>query len=200
MLFNSVYGWKGWWGWWKPWANTLAYYPLENDTNDATWKTSFSWTLVKNWIWYKATALSSFDYWEVASFLNFWVCVNAYPSWNKVICINGRNWWYYPSHSWAFNQKIFSFYNSSYSWYSASFAPTTWTWHNISVWYDGSKTIYSIDGVVSDLWTNVWYSFDYKFLWDAMDVNLSKIIVEKECWTADEIAWYYNQTKADYWL
>ena len=60
-IINMVYKKKKWW---KPWANTIAYWKLESDTNDYSWN---SRNLTNNWI----------------TFTTSWTNINVwYFSWN----------------------------------------------------------------------------------------------------------------------
>lgn len=188
---------------WKPDSNVLAYYPFKDDTIDATWKTTLSWTMVQSWLGYKSTVSASVLCSEQIQFRSFWINVGTYPtSWQPFIWSNSRSMGYYTKHNNSnLTKHLVLFYNSRYDSYLKDFAPATWTWHHLTMGYTGSKSIYSVDWVIADMWTNWGYGFSgYYFFLDAQDVSISKLIMSNRCWSNDEIVSYYNQTKSDYWL
>lgn len=190
---------------WNPWANTIAYFPFKENMLDATWNITLSWTMVQDGLGFRPTTNTS---WKAPSALyeNLWINIAAY-SWQTYMWVGLSSlWtWYYVKHRDAnLNKKFYTFTSSSYAiWGSASFQPATWTWHNISFWYDGSKTIYSIDGVVSTLYNWRWYDFAWSgdnFYFEYWNYIVADVIVETEVRNSDKILSYYNITKWNYWL
>ena len=192
-----------------PTANTIAYYPFSSDGLDVTWNTTISNTWTQDWLWRKFTSSSALTYTWTIQYVNMWIKINSYytsgnPSW---VCVINNIWtWYYTRHNSDTNlrKKIFVWSDSSFNiWGSVSFAPTAWTWHNISYWHDGAKTIYSIDGVTWTLYNWKWYNFETWFNIVGSrppDAVFSNLIIENVCWSSQDILNYYNQTKATYWI
>jgi hypothetical protein len=103
---------SGWWGW-QPWANTIAYFPLEDNSNEASWKVvtttdnSVNYSTIwwvkcanTNGNWFINVSTSIFDNssnWTEQT-MSFWLYLNALP------------WW---TSNWAFEfekQNYYSFY------------------------------------------------------------------------------------------
>ena len=114
---------------------------------------------------------------------------------------------------WAeWNNYYYQFYTRGTDWISTT-VNTLDTWEMLTVTNDGSKiTLYknttqilqqSVTLDVNDTkftigsfptmasWNGSWYRYNW---------YMSQFIVENRAWTADQIAWYYNQTKSLYWL
>ena len=194
---------------WSPWSNTIAYYPFSSNATDATWQTTLSNSWTQDWLGRIFSTTSTLTYSWTIQYINAWVKVNSYPtSWSprQFGIINNIWTWYYLYHDTAtyINKKIFVWSDSSFNvWGTVQFQPTVWTWHNISRWYDWTKTICSIDGVTQTLYNGKWYNFWSTFnitgsSW--VDMTISKLIVEKVWWDSTKITNYYNSTKWDYWL
>lgn len=189
---------------WKPWANTIAYFPFSSDAIDVTGNNTLTNSWTQDWLWRKFTSASSITTpsWTVA-YVNYRIKINAYPSGNNATCLsNQKGMGYYPSHNSAgLKKKIFVWYNSSFSAWTVTFQPTTWTWHNISYGYDWTKTIYSIDGTTWTLYNGSGYNFGNQFdVSQGNNITISKLILETVAWTAENILDYYNQTKWNYGL
>lgn len=195
---------------WTPWSKTIAYYPLDSNAIDATWNTTLTNSGTQDGLWRKFTSSTSLNYQnKTIQYVNMRIKVNSYysswePSW---VCIINNLWtWWYIWHNTdtKINKKIFVWNNSSFAvWWSVSFQPTVWTWHNVSWGYDGAKTIYSIDGITGTLYNWKWYNFwdTFGLVWShPADVTFSNLIVETQARTAEQVAWYYNQTKSLYWI
>lgn len=193
---------------WTPWANTIAYYPFSSNAIDATWQTTLSNPWTQDWLGRIFSTKSSLSYSWTIQYINAWVKVNSYPtSWQSFFCtINNIGTWYYVYHNsdTNINKRIFVWTDSSFNvWGTVQFQPTVWTWHNISRWYDWTKTICSIDGVTQTLYNGKWYNFWSEFYIvgrNTPNMTISKLIVEKLWWTSQQILDYYNNTKSNYWL
>lgn len=205
---------------WKPWANTIAYYPLESDANDYSWN-GYDWvavdvtyTTLSSWknVWTfngstsKIDVVSSLVTWSPFT-LNIW----AYKNTNDFVCVfsnENHNTWagiyvdYYNQVSkfrfstWAANASI----NVSWSngvWYNRVF---TYDWTTAIVYKDWTVANSSafVDQVLwwngTAIWYNSWVNWR-NWLW-----YLSEIILEDKARTAQEIQDYYDQTKWDYWI
>ncbi len=91
---------KAGWGRWQPWANCVAYYPLENDFNDYSWH---GYNLTNNWIvlgtsadWYQWAYLESWHYAYTTDFdlphlwnrtIAFWTGCQTLVQWSWTIAI-----------------------------------------------------------------------------------------------------------------
>lgn len=196
---------------WLPWSNTIAYYPLTSNDIDSTWNTSLTSTGTQDGIGRKFTSATILTYPTATpvQYVNVWMKINSYyTSWepSSVLIMNNLWTWYYLWHNTDknINKKIFVWTNSSFStWWTKAFEPAVWTWHNVSWWYDWTKTICSIDWVVTTLyngkgynfWTGIWIVWTH-----TANITFSNLIFEKQWWTSDQIQLYYNQTKSNYWL
>ena len=191
---------------WNPGSNTVAYYPFKNNTNDETWNTTLSWTMVQDWLWYKPTTSVTINlWWRQPMFIWYWINILSRPSSNHISSPISENIgvWYYLYHALSsLRKKIFCFYNSSYAQSTVSFEPSLNTWHHLAMWYDWTKTIYAIDWVVWTLYNWKWYNFNNAITIDGWwwYYIVSDLISETECWTAQEINNYYNLTKSNYGL
>lgn len=212
------YQWWGW-GWWTPWANTIAYYPLDstNTVNDL----SGNWynltnTMVVFWN-YVGVSCASFD-WATSkltatiSTLPQWANARTISLWVYDIGWVGKSiMWYWANRTkrWCF---ILNYANSS-EWYWLtpyyddiySYITTTSTWMLLTWTYDGTNFKLYINGELigtsDDItlvtsWTNfeIWNPYDTGFYqWYA-----SNAIIEDKARTAQEISEYFNRTKALY--
>lgn len=89
---------------------------------------------------------------------------------------NGLSW----TSSWNGRHHIVETYNNGTGTvYINGSLYVTVTCYNITDWY---------------LWITPWGS------WDGLHWYMSEFILDWKVWTAEEVADYYNQTKAEYWL
>lgn len=195
---------------WSPWENTIAYYPFESNAIDVTWNTTLTNSWTQDWLWRKFSSACTLNYQnKTIQYVNMRIKVNSYyTSWNpSSVCIINNLWtWWYVWHNTdaGVNKKIFVWSNSSFAiWWSVSFQPTVWTWHNVSWGYDGAKTIYSIDGVMGILYNWKGYDFGSSFVlvWSrTADVTFSNFILETVGRSSENILQHYNNTKSKYWI
>ena len=200
---------------WLPWENTVAYYPLTSSTtvNDISgnnrnltnnWSVVF-WTY--KWVncaytnWTNQYLSQSFSFSGSACSISIWVYFIKWTApnydpiyyWNLWIWIN-----------WTGNIINVS------PWLPSSIALTSDSrWDNFIITYDGAwnlKFYRNWELIISGtwksptiwsnlrIWTNVSTGTDYWKGW------LSEVIIENRAWTAEQVAWYYNQTKSQYWI
>lgn len=220
-IFNTVYGGEPKW---KPWANTLAYYPLDWSLNDESWNwlnlTSswLSWETLSSWrkvasvtgTWYlEKTNPNFWDMafdWTISSYINQTVSKSSWAYWT--IIMKWTN---------ATNQDIELVVNwvSLYCWVYGWGMITYWnismnTFYHAVMTYN--KSTWKMKFYVN--WTYVWESsFTLSIsstsnfrMWYATHNNnprtwqIWETIVESKEWTATEVANYFNQTKSNYWL
>lgn len=197
-ILNMIY-WATWWGggWWQPWANTLAYYPLETDTNDYSWNNR---NLINNWItfdggvwvfdgnaiWYYTNnslwnSLNNFTYsvYVNPSSIVSWA-VDWDPNINRIISIiqNGNMGTFDKSLSLC-NSSQAQWYNY-YNWQLQIYA--TWisinTWYYLTYTFDGSNiTIYknwTLEQSIACWWSYTGYTQATLCVWNDTDRNQIK--------------------------
>ena len=231
---QKIYIWQtqvrpsGWW--WHPWANTVAYYPLDstNTVNDLSWN---NYTLTTS---HTNPTFWTYQWVDCASFNGSntelkTVSVNPWTYWSSftVSC------WVYGTATWDRVPICNVYYNSTWlnrqirahsSWSSIfEFNGTSWTntsfwisanaqaWHNLLFTANGNNITTYVDGAQVATGTNTKWNNNWTFTiwcgWDEADGYfwwfnwwLSNVIVENKVWTVDEVSEYYNQTKANYWI
>ena len=99
--------------WWQPWVNTVAYFPLMNDSNEASWKavtttdnnvnySTLGWVKcanvgTKGWIQVTTSVFNTANTWTEQT-MSFWLYQNVMP--------NGTSRWHFEFEK----QNIYSFY------------------------------------------------------------------------------------------
>lgn len=207
--------------WWTPWANTVAYYPLEKDTKDViSWNSlTASWTVT-----YEKKFGATRNSIVLSSVSLTWT-QSTRPTWN-----NDRTlsiWLAKTSSTWS-DPWIMSYGNNSVNNLYCTLTDGTAIgitnyWNNLGslAWDIGTNTWKLITFVHSSwvttayinwvflktwswtfntTWSNIWvwvspYSPTYYTSW-----NFSNFIVENVAWSAQEIADYYDLTKSLYWI
>ena len=90
--------------WWQPWANTIAYYPLETDTNDYSWNGrngTNNWVTFSNWLWvFNGSSYVSLWTWSWTNIqtnmtISVWFKWNW--NWSKDNAVLGKLKYYSPS-------------------------------------------------------------------------------------------------------
>lgn len=201
---------------WQPWANTLFYYPFQEDTLDQIGNTSLSWwTYTKESYWYLCAGSNANTRNEISSNLAIKQWVKTMLSWVYV-----KNKW---ATSWAnWSQVMFiPNGNTCYAYYQYN----DWTdyFFTVAVWniYYRNYVLLPTDArhllaiTVSDEWAK-WYIDNNEYvlsnamywtetnpepihLWRSWtQVIHSRVIWEDRTRTAQEISDYYNQTKTLY--
>jgi len=204
-----------------PWANTIAYYPLETNANDFSGNN-------RNWT---GNSMSYTTDWtiQVANFNWGYITLPTVWTLNNVTV----NLWFKSTQttSWEFpmvflaptsDNKNLSFALTSglvyvYRWNGSSVYSihswdrlADWQWHNITTTINSTTQTLYADGVLkssgscnyaieragrSALWKNIWNSGNPIYRG-----YMSNVIIENKARTADEISNYYNSTKSKYWL
>lgn len=204
---------------WHPWTNTVVYYPLDTDFNDASW----NWY---NLTWYNSATIGTLNW---VSCLNLtssnsylsWV-VSWIPQWSQartnMFWIYGNASWQKPAYQYGQSGSnkadvLFSINPISWSQYWASMNANIygqWAWHHVAIVIKWSWSAWQelyVDGQLKSNWTMT-VSTDGTTLylgrctWDNTYLNgyLSKFIIENKARTAQEISDYFNQTKDSYGL
>ena len=212
VLQNAYIGeYKGW----EPWDNTLAYYPLSSDFNDASWNwynLTNTWATIttKAWVdcayynWSSYSTNSSVPNWTSRT-LSAWVYIETNKSSNMgVICTWDTDW----SFVWLW---IYS-----WKWYITDrwTHDQVWTISVLNWWHLITATISNWSNMIlyTDWVQNASYTFS-RGAWNSITIGartwswtekltwyVSNVIVEDKARTADEITAYYNLTKSNYWL
>ncbi len=210
--------------WWKPWANTIAYYPLETDANNSywtLWNGTLSWStsfVVSN----NTTVLLCSAWWLLTipnhTFLYSWYTIVfrcKYATYSNYrphyLDIQSSNKTIFSSqhYSWWTNSLIYSDYPS----YSPTnnvqgFSPNQWVMNTLVVsngklyYYFNTNLVWSKTdtGISSDIAINKYYLWPwFEDSWN-YGVYLSNVIIENKSRTAYEITEYYNRSKAKYGL
>jgi hypothetical protein len=214
-IFNTVYGGEKKW---KPWANTIAYYPL-NSTTTVNDMSGNNRNLTNNWATFGTYQWISCVYWN-ANMQRL-----TTPSLGQVKTISfWTNWSWVEASTWSLYSVLFSwnkvwtllYFNSQSKMrlYDTTTDLDTTTyktnqWYHITVVYDNIAKMY-INWVLDLQWTNtpvLWtdliYLFRFYWTWTTLDWYswwMSELILENKARTAQEVLNYYNLTKSNYGL
>ena len=207
--------------WWQPWVNTIAYYPLTSTTTTSdesgNWHTlynnsvqfgTYNWVDCANCNWsaylYRSESLFT---WNQDFTVNFWFRrTGSYSSnWN-IMTVGKRNnpncWisWIKPQ-TWTLYNGWWS--NDRDTWYLVPQDARlnivySYSNNNISIYvnwvsYYNGWVSYGIKTGYTAIWC--WVNYENPVIW-----NFSNVIFENVWWIAQEVADYYNQTKANYGL
>lgn len=208
-----------------PWANTVAYYPLNSTTtvNDmkgsgTVYNLTNSWATFWIYDWADCANLNWSSYmlsnvWDISQYshtINFWV----YVKWDGFI---NMYWEWNPNYKGG--AELIQYYQSKFRysyWYddldSINTYPTNW-WHNICVQFDKSNSsqIIYVDGVLqwsrTTTYTHTLYNTNNFTFWkntvyseEYLNWHISEYILENKLWSSNEISTYYNLTKSNYGL
>lgn len=200
---------------WHPWANTVAYYPLDTDFNDASdnnYDLTNSWWVITtlNWVscayydWASYSRNTVFSIWATRT-ISVWVYVTSTNTAMGAVCTGDD---YSTNIFWIF---VDWGYWALWDWRGAIQHWTTsiLNWWHLLTWVlplDWQTTLY-IDGNFEKsytfqivwwweicIWAKTW-GFSEKYTW-----YVSKVIIEDKAWTLQEIQDYFDQTKWDYWI
>lgn len=224
-IINMVYKKKE--QWWKPWANTIAYYPL-NSTSTVNDMSGNNHTLTNvGSVTFDSIAAtfswSNYLYcsplWETNPFtVSFWLYIDSSSRDSTEKWLVRHTWGtYYWWHSTLINHSTMPHTKdirvgtepSNNVTYSSS-TPSDW-WHNVVLVCSTSNMSFYLDNVLqgtntaaAQTWNN-WYFTIWIEYWNWFNNcfykwKMSEVIVES--WLRDETARtnYYNQTKANYWI
>jgi hypothetical protein len=179
---------SGWW--WQPWANTLLYFPLTDNSTDvvnnvsmnATWSVTYTtptWANIKcatfNWSSYLYNSSISTSYlpqWTSNRTMSLWLNFTwSISSWYLSICWYGndatnkmftiiKNWWV-PRN---FSISQYGAQPPDLSW---SLSPVQNTWYNLVTTYDWTNWKLYINWTLCVTWTysisTTWWPI---FLWN----------------------------------
>ena len=224
-IINMVYKKKKWW---KPWANTIAYYPLKWNLNDysgngynaisTTWTITYpdneyanfsaAYAIFPNWYsnW-TITADITISVW-VKDITPYWWEANIFGFWMDL------DWWWWWIILRADANNPSSYLALTYTWnklyQTSAYSTTSWVWHHLAVVVSCTNSYLKlyIDWVLKETksWTNSLRASGKSSIWQLgnyshrLNGNVSELINERIAWGDTDVANYYNQTKANYWL
>ena len=201
---------------WHPWANTVAYYPIETNVNDYSWNSK---NMTNNGVAFGTYAWVQCWYFDNNSYASrSWSLFTWNPTFTVSIWMNNisRNWWEVP---WSFGSNLST--NSFLYWISDSRKLNIWWYSNDrDTWYTiNTNTWYNVIFAYNPSWWDVYVNWSkvYTWTWSPTIWNnttrisgdqwnwqnwywyLSKLIFEDRKWTATDVTNYYNATKSTYW-
>ena len=214
--------------WWKPWANTIAYYPLETDTNDYSWNgrnLTNSWITFSWWFW----NFNWNSYWYINNgsllqwtyTVNFWYRKNI-SWWNTAMDLYNNNlsdnsynsaFMRIALYSGGYEEVAIANWTSNTTWAQSGTGAIVsgilwWNWYNIVGTFN--QNILKIYANWVLLWTKTiswtytpttYFAIGRWYNWVyPLYWQISRFIIEDKEWTQNEITEDYNQTKSNYWL
>lgn len=210
---------------WQPWANTVAYYPLETNGNEASWKSwldiTTTWITFSNNVavldWNQRPTVPSVTWWKTLAFWfkktndsNGMILSQWDTAWYIQLRTNGFaaawSWW------WYFNADFTAWWSTpSNVWrccvVSQTVANNSWagTWamkfYLSDFWgVDGIRqyaqdTSHYLNRAIADFWWSWNASFHY-----ALISNVSRFVVDGDEWSLSDCEDFYEWTKTNYWL
>lgn len=220
----------GWWGWRQPWANTVAYFPLEDNSNEASWKvvTTADYSVNYSTIWWVKCANATSSSWYIGvstsifdgssawteQTISFWMYLNALPWWTSNWVFEFEKKDYYSFYFLARSNNVYRYeWVDAWSTIDVSISnDDIWRWNYFTLVNSSSWKYMYKNWVPIGSWT--WSSRprwnrpnnyqENMVILNARTPNerlkwwLRELIFENKCWTVDEIADYYNQTKDQY--
>lgn len=201
--------------WWKPWANTIAYYKLEEDLNDYSWNNrnlsvwggTFSYSTltsgkkycVVNTSTYTNTLTIPFN--KNAYTFSVWFNINAKSS-SRAILTEVVAWSDYRPRVqtiWWDVSALTSLDSTWVSWVS-------WQWYYATVTYENWTAKCYING--SLVWTKTFSGSATSWTFYINPSNayyragwgITELIIENKTRSAQDVADYFDQTKANYWI
>lgn len=194
--------------WWKTWANTIAYFPLEDDTLDVMGNYSFSESWTKETIWYtygdKSNNVTITWTDTTVRFISYYAQLKSISAGNRFLWL--INWWAmrYQLYSSATGSDRFVIYNDSDGRITSS-EQTLNDWWNLFTYGVDSSGNYAaylngslaMSGTVSQ---KIWTNYISTIVSMNLTATVSDVLLESAPRSAQEISDYYNDTKAIYWL
>jgi hypothetical protein len=215
----------GWW--WQPWVNTTLYLPLDWDSTDPYNNVTYSWvgtadyddwdTWVQAW---KFNGNNAVALWASTDFENstweltycFWFTTSS-PSTEQRCSFNVS--WKYFNMCRITGSKLWCMCSTDQQQYFATWTTTITadTKHLATITMKENDTIkVYLDGVLEDTvsisWTFTALTYQrWQHVWSWRDAisefwygMIKDFIIENKVWTAQEVADYFDQTKANYWI
>lgn len=206
--------------WWQPWANTIWYWKLEENTDATVWTTQGSNNVTfttlasgkKVWVFNGSNSMVRTDALATGTNNTYLFRCKKNWSWTWENVVVNLSWWSGKKGlASRTNTSPWQYLNSRYSaWVNIPWATSTNTWYHIAVTQNSSWTIVYLNwtqvSTNSETWANsntrawIWCNDNNPNWQDFFNWNISEVIVENVTRTAQEISDYYNQTKSLYWI
>ena len=196
-ILNMIYWSTGWGGWgWQPWANTIAYYPLATDVNDASgnnlnltnygitfsdWyailetsnRTNVQWpyAVYPSWItWYKTISCRFYKTWTTNWMLCIWHSNGTISNAYFQLRTQNPNWFSLAaSWWWTYNGDIT---NNSYT-------INLNQWHLVTITQDVTQNSWA--------WSwNITVYLDWNFYW-----TVNRYMNRPLYWFGSATEWWY---------
>ena len=205
---------------WEVNEHTIAYYPLKENFNDASWNNR---NLTNTWATITTVDKVTCWYWNGSSYSQY----DWYTLWNTARTISA--WIYKPSWTWDTWTIHISNYSTITSTWSLWLAgnPTliaTSDWANSSSTINATVSVWWHNAIATQEWNTVKLYVDWVLIWsttsypsqtatpngwclwskyysthsEKLTWYLSNVILEDKVWSADEVLSYYYQTRNDY--
>lgn len=147
---------------WKPWANTIAYFPLENNSNECSWKTVTSSDSIVSYstLWGVKCANVSSN-WGITCTTSIFDWSSSYTEQTISFRLyqNALPWW---TSRWAFEWEKQSYY----SFYFLCRSNNVYRYEWVNAWATVDVSIPS-----SDIWTWVYFTLVNSSSWKYMYKN-----------------------------
>ena len=210
--------------WWQPWANTVAYYPLDIDFNDATTNErnlTNTWATITtfNWVscaYYDGSSYSRYN--SSYSLPNTWRTVSMWlyiPSaWGCACHVSNITssgprpaglWIVWSSSNYGVVTWMSTYIEANYTWWPRWInLICTQEWSIVKMYVDWQYSVQSTSRATT--WS--WYPAEWWMIWwtnkptpdNLFTWYISRVILEDKARTAQEVLDYYNLTKSNYWL
>lgn len=212
---------------WLPDSNTIAYWKLDWDTSDSsnnwydlsvkTWSMTY-WTLTsweKYWIFNGSTILntSKTPSWTKGT-VSFYVKKNDTSEWaifvQNVDTNNSDDYTQLSITQTSLNLWRWANWEQTNTW---SYTMWTSSWHHVVLTQDWTNMNLYIDWVSQTPWNNsswfnyftcnqlcIWWLSRGTQTYTMLNWYLSNVIIENRVRTATQVQWYFNSTKANYWI
>lgn len=214
---KKIYIWVEKWEW-QPWPNTVAYYPLRANFNDASWNsrnlTNSWWTITTvGWIscaYYNWSSYSRYSWYALtrtARTICVWVRLTN-PKW--VLHISKYNVWgptwslwlntqsnKFKMSDWTSIDQLWTTTINSSTWYNVVLTQqwnNAWLYVNWSL--EKSVTNYPAEQTTPD--SRSIFCKDYTSLSEKSTWYINEVILENQVRTSDMVTQYYNSTKDNY--
>jgi len=210
---------ESWWRW-QPWVNTIAYYPLDTDFNDASWNsrnlantnatiTTLNGVSCAYYNWSAYTQYQGYSLTNSARTISVWCYVSSNGG---AIVYNGKYEnvdcpWCLGCNTWQTWVYVTDWMNTYISW---TISNNTWilltvtqSWTDAVLYVNwvqaGATSSYNSETNTPNWWC-LWAKFYRNNHSEKLNWYLSKVILEDKVRTAQEVSDYFDLTKWDYWI
>lgn len=214
----AIYMWREWW---TPWANTIAYYPLNGNALDYSWNwyngtrqywwhyaTGIDWKLCWDFSRTYAEYLSSSCSTQPRTVMWFMKRCDLYATQRdrRQIIWQTSNWW---TNGWCFKSKPTAYNSATIQWLFTKRNPeqnytdtsmVDLNWHHFALTSDNSNTYLYFDGVLKKTYSgSLATSGSGLKIWKSwantdyeLNAYMQYIILESSQWTQQDIQDYLS--------